>query len=239
VDRVCPLLALAGDRRAAVDGVDQSHRCHADEPPQPIDRGTQSQLCLTPAHERCERYLGYVARTGVVAPGHSAIADGLVSTRLLLAPQPAWRGFAGRARPSRSLTLAVAGTGAAAVLVASVALVSAVLDAPSSGPPGTTTSSATPTASPSPRPTERPTSTPAPSATTAPTPSPTVAPTPVPTALATAAPTPIPQRTYQVVAGDTLAEIAQRFGTTVQALQAANGIDDPNEIGVGQILVIP
>jgi LysM repeat protein len=42
-----------------------------------------------------------------------------------------------------------------------------------------------------------------------------------------------------VVEGDTLAEIAQRFGTSVGALQAANGIEDPDEIQVGQVLVIP
>jgi LysM repeat protein len=42
-----------------------------------------------------------------------------------------------------------------------------------------------------------------------------------------------------VVEGDTLALIAQRFGTTVEALQAANGIEDPDEIVIGQVLVIP
>nr|MBA2633373.1 LysM peptidoglycan-binding domain-containing protein [Chloroflexota bacterium] len=41
-----------------------------------------------------------------------------------------------------------------------------------------------------------------------------------------------------VQAGDTLAAIAQRFGTTVEALQAANGIEDPDEIVIGQVLVI-
>jgi LysM repeat protein len=50
----------------------------------------------------------------------------------------------------------------------------------------------------------------------------------------------VPQaQTYTVVEGDTLAVIAQRFGTTVEALQAANGIEDPDEIVVGQVLVIP
>jgi LysM repeat protein len=39
--------------------------------------------------------------------------------------------------------------------------------------------------------------------------------------------------------GDTLAAIAQRFGTTTQALQQANGIEDPNQIVIGQVLVIP
>jgi LysM repeat protein len=39
--------------------------------------------------------------------------------------------------------------------------------------------------------------------------------------------------------GDTLAEIAADFGTSVAALQAANGIEDPNEILIGEVLVIP
>ena len=39
--------------------------------------------------------------------------------------------------------------------------------------------------------------------------------------------------------GDTLAAIAQQFGTTVAALQSANGIEDPDEIIIGQVLVIP
>jgi len=44
---------------------------------------------------------------------------------------------------------------------------------------------------------------------------------------------------YVVQAGDTLAAIAQRFGTTVQALVRANNISDPNLIFVGQVLTIP
>jgi LysM repeat protein len=68
---------------------------------------------------------------------------------------------------------------------------------------------------------------------------PTAAPTAVPTPVPTVVPTPPPQQTYTVVAGDTLADIAQRFGTSVAALQEANGIEDPDEITVGQVLVIP
>jgi LysM repeat protein len=58
----------------------------------------------------------------------------------------------------------------------------------------------------------------------------------VPTPVATPVPT---QRTYVVQEGDTLAAIAQQFGTTVEALQTANGIEDPDEIVIGQVLVIP
>jgi LysM repeat protein len=45
--------------------------------------------------------------------------------------------------------------------------------------------------------------------------------------------------TYTVVSGDTLFGIAGRFGTTVSAIAAANGLDDPNYIYAGQQLIIP
>lgn len=45
--------------------------------------------------------------------------------------------------------------------------------------------------------------------------------------------------TYVVRYGDTLAGIAARFGTTVQALVAANNIFNPNHIFAGQVLHIP
>ena len=127
VDRVCPLLGLAGDRRTAVDGVDGAHRCHADEPPTPLDRNLQAQLCLTPAHERCERYLQYLTRTGTMTPGRSTLADGLISTRMLLAPQPPWRGLAGTARRPRPVPLVATGGAVVLLGVAGVALASGLL----------------------------------------------------------------------------------------------------------------
>jgi LysM repeat protein len=45
--------------------------------------------------------------------------------------------------------------------------------------------------------------------------------------------------TYEVQQGDTLSEIAQRLGTTVDAIVEANGIDDPSRIFPGDELVIP
>lgn len=50
---------------------------------------------------------------------------------------------------------------------------------------------------------------------------------------------PVPPRTYTVCRGDNLYRLAIRFGTTVQALAAANGILNPNLIYVGQVLIIP
>ncbi len=45
--------------------------------------------------------------------------------------------------------------------------------------------------------------------------------------------------TYTVKAGDTLAAIAARNGTTVSALMQANGIQNPNLVRTGQRLVVP
>ena len=245
MDRVCPLLALAADRRTAVDGVDGGHRCHALDPSPPLERDRQSRLCLTPGHRRCERYLAHLGRGGSAQPGAVAIADGLRSTRLLLTPEPAWRGMAGRARRSpRGLVVAgvvvAAGAAGAAVLATTVAApdgIAAASPTPDASPRSATPSArlepsdasspaesasaavptavATPTAAPSPAP-----ATPAPA-----TPAPTVAPT--------------PQRTYVVQAGDTLALIAQQFGVSVSAIQSVNGIADPDEIVIGTVLVIP
>jgi lysozyme len=47
------------------------------------------------------------------------------------------------------------------------------------------------------------------------------------------------QRTYTVKSGDTLYAIAIRFNTTVAAIAAANHIANPNQISVGQVLIIP
>jgi LysM repeat protein len=118
---------------------------------------------------------------------------------------------------------AIVGAGAVAVL--------ATMDDGLSGgaADGSPSAVASPTPTRSPRP--------SPTATATPSPTPTPVPeTPVPTETPAPAPTP---RSYVVQEGDTLAEIAQQFGTTVEAIQAANGIEDPNTIGVGQVLVIP
>lgn len=63
-------------------------------------------------------------------------------------------------------------------------------------------------------------------------------PSPTPTPAATPTPTPAPQ-TYTVQAGDTLLQVAERFGITVEDLQAKNDLPDPNNIFVGQKLELP
>ncbi|MCB0235656.1 MAG: LysM peptidoglycan-binding domain-containing protein, partial [Anaerolineae bacterium] len=44
---------------------------------------------------------------------------------------------------------------------------------------------------------------------------------------------------YRVQRGDTLSAIAAQNGTTVEALTQANNLSNPNNIYVGQILVLP
>lgn len=44
---------------------------------------------------------------------------------------------------------------------------------------------------------------------------------------------------YTVVSGDTLSGIAAKTRSTVEAISAANGISDPNNINIGQVLTIP
>ena len=96
-------------------------------------------------------------------------------------------------------------------------------------------------------PTESPPTEPPPAATIVPTsvePTSEVVPTVAPTEPAPAATTEPSagtgeETTYVVQRGDTLFSIARRYGTTVQAVAARNGIANPSLISVGQTLIIP
>jgi LysM repeat protein len=47
------------------------------------------------------------------------------------------------------------------------------------------------------------------------------------------------QQTYTVVSGDTLSDIADRFGVSVDDLVAINNLTDPTDLFVDQVLTIP
>jgi LysM repeat protein len=52
-------------------------------------------------------------------------------------------------------------------------------------------------------------------------------------------PTPTPAGLYVVQSGDTLSLLADEFNTTVEEILVANDLTDPNDLQVGQELVIP
>lgn len=58
--------------------------------------------------------------------------------------------------------------------------------------------------------------------------------------------TPIPENLfpgqeiqYQVETGDTLETIASQFNSTAEAIAERNEIEDPNDIGIGDVLIVP
>jgi hypothetical protein len=228
VERICPYLALLEDGRTVADGFDAEHRCLAVSPPATLERARQVQLCLTEAHVRCERFVA--ARTAWLAAssGLPRVAPDVDfgTTRMTLEPEPAWRSLAATPRDrltSRALLVAAAVAAIVVVLVfGSVFGLFGGASAPSPTPTPSASTSALPSPSNSPA-----TSSPAQSASAAPTP------TPAPTATPAATP-----HRYVVQAGDYLSLIAQRFGTTVQAIKDANGLTS-DTINIGQVLIIP
>ncbi len=234
MDRICPYLALAADGRTAIDGFDPEHRCIAVDPPEALDRSTQLRLCLTDEHRACDRHQAAQSRVQREAarlprPAPDAV---VLRTRMILEPDPAWRGLnPGRLTGARARRLLVGGAvavlGLAAIAGGASGRIAAML-----GPAATATPSPTPTLTPTLTPLPTPTATPTPTVE----PTPTLEPTPAPTPSPSPAPT---VRTYRVQAGDTLSLIAAKFGTTAQAIANANGIALNSVINIGQVLIIP
>ncbi|HEX9635135.1 MAG TPA: LysM peptidoglycan-binding domain-containing protein [Candidatus Limnocylindria bacterium] len=235
MDRICPFLALAADHRTVVDGYDPDHRCHALAEPDELDRARQLQLCLNEAHRDCERYLAAVQvrrADGPIQPVPAPDAR-VARTRLVLDTSGSNR------RLDSDLTLM--GPRARRLVLAGVAAVLGILVLVSGVADGLVGLVVRP--SPSPTPSAEATGLPTPStAGASATPAVTPAPTPLPE---TPAPTPLPPvsqaaaQSYVVREGDTLSAIAGRFGTTVAAIQAANGLGESDVINIGQVLVIP
>lgn len=231
MERICPYLALVDDGRTVADGYDAEHRCHALTPPAPLERARQVQLCLTEAHARCDRFVSAQTAWLAASSGLPRVAPDVAfgTTRLILEPEPAWRSLAATPQdPLSGRALLVAAAAAGVLLVLVLASVFRIFGG-SPPPIGSPTPSAS--ASAAPTPSVLPASSSAfESASVAPTASlaPTLAPTPAAT-----------QRTYVVRQGDTLNEIAQQFGTTAQAIAAANGMSVNDTITPGQVLIIP
>ncbi len=62
---------------------------------------------------------------------------------------------------------------------------------------------------------------------------------PIPASASTKVVAQLSPSTYQVKPGDTLAEIANNYGTSVSELVKANNLSDPNQLQINQRLIIP
>lgn len=223
METICPLLTLGGNARAVSASPDPAHRCAASGSFSSIDREHQARFCLSGGYEGCDRYRAHVEQFGPIGPAWGPAAPDATfgSTRLVVEAAPR------SVIPSRTRSLATAilivvlliGVGAAVAWAGLGGL--ETLLGPGAAPSPSATASAT----------SEPSGTPQPSvaATAAPTPGPTPGPTPAP------APTPV---TYIVQQGDTLNAIAAQFGTTAEAIMAANGLTS-DVIHPGQVLIIP
>lgn len=241
MERICPFLALDDDARTVVSTFDPEHRCGAVRPRLALTREEQLTTCLVSDHQTCPRFLAARIQPGPAAAGWPAPAVDarFVSTRLVLGADAS----TGRSRSAAgSRTGAVRWVGAAAVFVGAAAVTATATGAlgplPMGGAAPADTSTPIPTATPTQQPAVGGPSPRPPTPSTTPTATPEPSPQPTRRPASTAAPTPEP-RTYVVREGDTLAAIASSFGTTVEALQAANGIEDSDVILIGQVLVIP
>jgi LysM repeat protein len=249
VDRVpqtqqCPFLTSAdGTWRAA--SATREHRCAAVTPPAPLTAEKQRRLCLTPGHVSCATYVAAEAASGS-RPGRAAGLPRPVArtTPVILDHHrfgAALRPFVSDRTTGQTVLVAV-------LLVAFLAIVIAQLSGaggsspggildPSASPGATASAKVTPTASAraSASAGTTPSATPAASP-TQPSEAPSAAPAATPSAGSSTA---VKVRTYTVRSGDTLTQIATRFGTTTKVLITLNGLSSPSSLRVGQVLKLP
>lgn len=218
-DPICPWLGLPDDPSTHFSFATEAHRCHAARRPFAPDRAKQARDCVTAAHVSCSRYRprsepsrgGRLLRVAIVEESvrSAPVATGTVGVR----PVRAGHRTGGALRlilfAILVLLAILGGQQLGSWLAAQVASVAPAVT--SSAQPSTT-----------------------PMSTVAPTP--TADPMAEPTAGLSPLATPV---VHVIVLNETLSGIARRYGVTVDALRAANGITDPNLIVVGQRLVIP
>ena len=205
----CPYLGLFDDPRSRFTFASPGHRCHATARQIPIEAEYQRSYCLSTLYPACERFRSAKAAG---RPG----SDSPVAAAPTAATADTGPHRDGGTSWGWALLRFVA---ALAVLALAAAFgVGAFSKSPADGvaPGGVASPSA--------------------AATLATTPAASRSPTISPAATDAPAPTPI---VHVVAPGETLSSIAARYGVTVQAIQDANGIDNPSLIKAGQRLVIP
>lgn len=227
-DQTCPYLGLVGDPASHFAFPSSAQSCHAGRRPVPLATAKQARDCLTARHVACPRY------RPPAAPAPSAeihqILAAAVTTRAV--------------HPEGDTAAARRGTprlrGAAIVLglfVGSIVLGLLFGSWLASGTGRPPQPAAGPSAA---QPAASQTLIASPSApATEPPPSTGQSPSQSPIATPSASPSPSGPLIHVVEPNESLTLIAKRYGVTVQAIQDANAIEDPNVIFVGQRLVIP
>ena len=231
----CPfLIAAEGAWRMTVP--DREHRCAAFSPATSLAVGKQARLCLTANHLGCATYLASLAareaRLGASPKLDRAGRWGIARTMPVVQEIGGLRATIGALLADRRTWPTIP-----AVLLATLLVALGLSGSWGEGPA---------TAHGSPTPSPRELGSPAPTTTAtepgASTPPPSAAPASEPPA-ATPALTPAPTAAvaytiYKVASGDTLYVIAQKFHTTVKAIQQLNGLTSTT-LHIGQILKIP
>ncbi len=244
VREVCPYLEAAEGGWRSVQAT-RDHRCTATSPASPLSLAKQRELCLQPAHFGCATY--QAAReivSELPAPGDDGLwpetRGAVLSLEAAPGPRGSVPGVGGRSTGQAVLI--------ALMVVAFVLLVISRVGPPATGDAASSfdlagAGSMAPASPPAPPASQRATASPSASgdAPTAGTSDDPASPAPsVTSGDPSAAPSAsVPTTTYRVRRGDTLSGIAARFGVTVRALKAANGITDAALIRPGQVLVIP
>jgi nucleoid-associated protein YgaU len=230
---MCPyLLSEDGTWRAA--RVAREHRCTAVEPQASLPGHTQRALCLVEEHVRCPAFAAAQRQRGteLAAAGISSewldarVARTAPSTVPVALDRP--RSVVGvRLDGRRARRVGQAGL-VGLMVAAGAALVLARF------------SPAAPTASQLPASTVAAVIVPGPTSVPAvTTPMPAVTPSQAPSRRPPASPTAAVVESYTVRSGDTLSEIAERYGTTVEELQRVNSLGTSTLLRIGQELKLP
>jgi LysM repeat protein len=236
IDELCPYLtAASGAWRSATPHRD--HRCGGVDPPALLSTDKQRRLCLSVDHGACPIFwAARSSRAQMLAPGADqsvvAATDAarrpITRTAVVILEHPRISMPHARWPLDRALSQAAL---VVLMIAAFIAVAIARFSSPEPGtlPPSSTGSQATASPQASASATRRPTPLPSPSAAASGPPSSSAVP---------ASSEPTFRTTYTVEAGDTLFGIANRFGTTVTAIRALNGITD-STLRIGQVLKIP
>ncbi len=234
---LCPYLVADDGEWRSPSGV-REHRCSAVRPATALSLEKQRRLCLLDDHATCATFAAARLRAGSTESSSGGTTRWALTRTSPVALDHgrlpgAARALAGQER--RASQLALGGL----MVVALVAVLVARASAPGGTPAAALATASAAAASPASTASSVPTAT---AASTGPSTAP-VSPSPVAPSAAPSSPiVPVPSpasATYRVRAGDTLYGIAARFGTSVAALKAANGITDARVIRIGQTLVIP